>query len=561
MFSKLTIANRLILVFALFSLLLVSVSMVTMGKLFVMGKHLDGINQRDIPLSRAFNQLNEIQIKREVQFQSGLRYALEAGLDDAAWSAFERVDSVLAQQHQNQALQLQVLLDGVDRAVASAVSSNEQAEYDRLAEVAAELTVINQTWTKQAQEVFALLREKDVEFALELSDEIHLLGKQINSKIEVALQEISTFTANASGQLEEERASIINILLVMTLVAISFSVTVAFDTIRVIRSGIEKISLAAHAIAEGDLITSVEQNLAGELGALLAVINTMREKLHALVGSVSYSSTEVLEASVHLGDISNDMSLHVRRQNLEVEQVAAAMDELSATAREIARHAAETQSTTAEANSVSRTGEQIVNQAGATMQELSASLDETSMALNEVSNCSDNIGSVLDVIKSIAEQTNLLALNAAIEAARAGEQGRGFAVVADEVRSLAQRTQDSTLEIETMIERLRNGASNAVSAMHLCSARGLDAGSKGQQASEILHDIGDSMTRVNDMNVQIASASEEQTAVVDEIVSNVANISSSANANLQSMEEVMAAREQLAGSAKLLQQQVAIFSL
>lgn len=194
-----------------------------------------------------------------------------------------------------------------------------------------------------------------------------------------------------------------------------------------------------------------------------------------------------------------------------------------------------------------------------TIEALAQEVENSAQVISRLSEDSTQIGSVLDVIRGIAEQTNLLALNAAIEAARAGDQGRGFAIVADEVRTLASRTQASTLEIQSMIERLQTDASNAVKAMQQGQVQAQQGLSQAAQAENALQTISQSVTRINDMNIQIATAAEEQSSMAEEINRNIVNISQSADATAEGAKQTASAGDELAKLAARLQNLVGQF--
>lgn len=204
-------------------------------------------------------------------------------------------------------------------------------------------------------------------------------------------------------------------------------------------------------------------------------------------------------------------------------------------------------------------GRNVMQHTQKTIEALAQEVENSAQVISRLSEDSTQIGSVLDVIRGIAEQTNLLALNAAIEAARAGEQGRGFAVVADEVRTLASRTQASTLEIQSMIERLQTDASNAVKAMQQGQVQAQQGLSQAAQAENALQTISQSVTRINDMNIQIATAAEEQSSVAEEINRNIVNISQSADATAEGAKQTASAGDELAKLAARLQNLVGQF--
>jgi methyl-accepting chemotaxis protein len=262
----------------------------------------------------------------------------------------------------------------------------------------------------------------------------------------------------------------------------------------------------------------------GELGVVANMFNEMVSDFETMLKTVGSTSSRLQQTSEHLNDITGHTIQGVSQQQIETDQVATAMNEMAATAQEVARNANGAATSAKEADASGKEGAEKSVNAMCGMDNLVAQVESAADVINTVSNESDRIGLVLDVIKGIAEQTNLLALNAAIEAARAGEQGRGFAVVADEVRTLASRTQESTEEIHGMIARLQSGAQDAVSAMNQAREIGKEGSEQAELAAEALAEIAGSISVINDMNTQIASAAEEQSSVAEEINESIVNI-------------------------------------
>jgi methyl-accepting chemotaxis protein len=251
----------------------------------------------------------------------------------------------------------------------------------------------------------------------------------------------------------------------------------------------------------------------------------------------------------------------IQQQSSEIDQVATAIEEMSATVQEVARNAAAAADAADRANTASSNGNSVVSGVGASIQSLSKEVNQATTIIRELESESDNIGTVIDVIRGIAEQTNLLALNAAIEAARAGEQGRGFAVVADEVRTLASRTQQSTEEIHAMIDRLQQGARNAVNAMQAGQEKSGDSVSKSEEARAALQSIETAVGEINDMNVQIASAAEEQSAVAEEINRNVVAIRDISRQTTAGVQQTAGSSQNLLQVARQLQSLVNEFKV
>lgn len=284
---------------------------------------------------------------------------------------------------------------------------------------------------------------------------------------------------------------------------------------------------ALHDIAqgEGDLTQRLNTEGNDEIAKLSTEFNAFISKIQQTMIKVESACGQLNHASNELSGVTNEGSSSMAQQHEETEQVAAAVTEMSATVQEIARSAEVAAASASDAEKEAQAGMQVMQQSTTAINTLSNEVNNAAKVINQVEHDSENIGSVLDVIRGIAEQTNLLALNAAIEAARAGEQGRGFAVVADEVRTLASRTQESTQEIQTMIERLQSGSRKAVEVMNSGSNTAQSTVETADNAASSLTIIVQAINTISDMNTQIASAAEEQSAVAQAIDESIVRIS------------------------------------
>ncbi|THB70290.1 MAG: methyl-accepting chemotaxis protein [Gammaproteobacteria bacterium] len=271
---------------------------------------------------------------------------------------------------------------------------------------------------------------------------------------------------------------------------------------------------------------SIHASLSGEFAEMAASLKGFNDFLVKQLGIISSSADKCANAAS--GASGGDKSM-VLSQKAEVDKVATAMTEMSATVHEVARNATEAAEAAQRADEETSKGKMVVSQAIEAIDLLASEVNDAAQVIHRLEQDSDEIGAVLDVIRGIAEQTNLLALNAAIEAARAGEQGRGFAVVADEVRTLAQRTQQSTQEIQNMIERLQSGAQDAVKAMEQGRSRAQVGVEQAAEAGTSLETIAQAVGTISDMNTQIATAAEEQSVVAEEINLNIVSISDMAD--------------------------------
>ena len=309
---------------------------------------------------------------------------------------------------------------------------------------------------------------------------------------------------------------------------------------------LKQVIAHANTISKGDL-TTPPLVLTGndELTELAKAVNDMNRNLLTTVRHVHDSAVQISSSSEQLLATTQQANHNIFEQQSQTEMVASAMNEMSATTQEVARHITGTSQAANEANTETTEGRNIVDGAIEAIQQLAEQIENTANVIHQLEEDSKNIGKVLDVIKGIAEQTNLLALNAAIEAARAGEQGRGFAVVADEVRTLAGRTQESTAEINQVIEKLQLGSQKAVDVMNKSCEDAQSVVEQATQAGTSLSVISTAVERINDMSSQIASAAEQQNSTAEEINRNITNISELGQETTSGAQETTVAAEGL----------------
>jgi methyl-accepting chemotaxis protein len=314
-------------------------------------------------------------------------------------------------------------------------------------------------------------------------------------------------------------------------------------------------------IASGDLTHFEPVTRRDELGVLQQGVQRMGTTLRDLIGSIRDGVTQIASAAEELSAVTEQTSAGVNSQKVETDQVATAMHEMSATVHEVARNAEQASVAAANADQQARAGDKVVGQAITQIEKLASEVLRSSDAMNLLEQESDKIGKVMDVIKAVAEQTNLLALNAAIEAARAGEAGRGFAVVADEVRGLAQRTQQSTEEIESLIAGLQNGT-RQVSQIMLGSRSLTDSSvALTREAGTSLESITQTVSSIQAMNQQIAAAAEQQSSVADEISRSIVNVRDVCEQTAEASDETAASSVELARLGNQLQMMVGHFKV
>ncbi len=350
-------------------------------------------------------------------------------------------------------------------------------------------------------------------------------------------------------------------LIISTLLALALGALAAWLITRQIVLPLRATLADVERIASGDLSPTAQVHRRDELGALQRGIQQMGSTLRELIGGIRDGVSQISAAAEELSAVTQQTSAGVNSQKEETDQVATAMHEMSATVQEVARNAEQAALAATEADSEAREGDRVVLEVVNQIERMADAVVRSTEAMSALQSESDKIGSVMTVIRAVAEQTNLLALNAAIEAARAGEAGRGFAVVADEVRGLAQRTQKSTEEIEGLVAALQNGTQQVASIMH--TSRDLtDSGVElARRAGASLGSITRTVSNIQAMNQQIAAAAEEQSAVAEEISRSVVNVRDVSEQTAAASEETAASSTELARLGGQLQMMVSRFRL
>jgi len=313
------------------------------------------------------------------------------------------------------------------------------------------------------------------------------------------------------------------------------------------------------AQGEGDLTRTLDNKGSDEVSRLAHYFNEFTKKIRASLSDVSENSDQVLEHAESVANASQSAQSLTQNQNDITAQVATAMEQMTSQIRDVSNNANSAEQAANDARVNTTAGKDIVSNTIVQMQSLSGNIDEVSQVIASLATESDNIGSVLDVIRGIAEQTNLLALNAAIEAARAGEQGRGFAVVADEVRTLANRTEQSTNEIQKMIQKLQSGAQEAVSAVKISQNISSQAVEQTSKADDSLSEIDRLMEVISEMNTQIARATEQQTQAADEVNLRINDLAGMTDESLATSEQLSEASLQLRSSSNNMSEVVGRF--
>lgn len=478
------------------------------------------------------------------------------------------------------------VIDAVNKANAGGFTASQAAEALDSAKstitqhwqkyLATELTSEESRLVKQAEVLFSpanqqidtlvsRLRGLNDDVSSQLSANILPLY-QVIDPISNQISELIALQIRVAGE-EKDRVnaiyqSSITIFVALACAAMIISIVIGLWVNRSVMNPINDILSKLKLIhQDSDLTVKFTTFNHDELGQISTSLTQVIEHLRGILHSIAEAANTVNSSANELSSFTQATNKRMQQQQAETEQTATAMNEMTATVAEVAQSASAAADSAKDADTYAANGNNIVMQSISSMSQLSDQIQKTAEVIGFLSNESQNIGRVLDVIKSIAEQTNLLALNAAIEAARAGEQGRGFAVVADEVRTLAQRTQKSTQEIEAMIATLQQGVKEAVNAMEIGINQVDDANDKANQAGQALKEIVSSVDSITELNTHIATAAEEQSSVAESINRSIIAISDIAEHSTASAAELSESVVNLTKLANSMRNQVSAFKL
>ena len=394
-----------------------------------------------------------------------------------------------------------------------------------------------------------------------LNTELLTNSEAVNSALAKLLEINTRQIAETNQEATDQYSSSFNLVITLLVFATGLTVLFAWLLTNSITKPIANALGAAEEIAEGNLTRPIIVDGDDEAGRLLAAMAKMQEKLRDTLQRISGSATQLASAAEELNSVTDESARGLTQQNNEIEQAATAVNEMTSAVEEVARNAVSTSEASKNATTSAGDGRDLVQETVSAIERMSADVQSTATLIGDLANESRDIGKVLDVIRGLADQTNLLALNAAIEAARAGEAGRGFAVVADEVRALAHRTQQSTSEIERMIGSIQSGTEHAVDSMRNSTERAESTLSIARGAGLSLDTINTAIVEINERNLVIASAAEEQAQVAREVDRNLVNIRDLSVQSATGANQTSAASNELSRLALDLNNMVGRFSL
>lgn len=561
MLKNLSIKKRLKLFSSLIISIQVCLAAFIFSQLVAVEHHVKTVAHNNMPAIEKISAVTELQLEQEILFEQAFKLALEVVLELKTLSHFEQVtaDFLTLNTHIEQEITHAHAI--LNQARQNTVKISEKRHLEETTELLALVKQHHESWQQHITQIFTQLRSGDIKQAEALSITAEEEALTLRKETKMLLSNIETLTEHSIKDIEQETLQLEKVTLIASGLAILIMMTGSILIIRMIRNGLEKADKGLSLLASGDFSQGIKTDEPGEIGRLLTALETMRLQVSQLLQTVQHSAAEVNDAAGSLAAVSEQVQVNTHLQAEEVCQISTAMNELASTTHEVANHSVNTQSSATSAAECSGQTLEASSHARELTQELITNLNNSSHTLMELEKNSEDMSVMLEVIKGVAEQTNLLALNAAIEAARAGEQGRGFAVVADEVRQLAMRTQQSAEEISGLIERFRATSRKAAQAMKQNSAIGEKTVFCSDNASQRLQEVNSAIVSIRDMNIQIASAAEQQSCVVEEVNRSMNQVNQTVEEGASMVDQIAAACQQLSGTSQQLKAQISSFRL
>jgi methyl-accepting chemotaxis protein len=537
---NINIAPRAFLGFSIIGLLMLVLGVFALTQMSKINDATNRIALNTVPSIKSIDKLTEASIRLRV-----LSYRLLLNRED---STVEKTLELLTTRNR----QIDEAQNNYIKLIDGPV---EKAAYDQYASLLAEYRQLESQMKSLSQ------ANKLDELANLLNVGLQNNSDQMNTVL-AKLVEINTQQMNeANKAATDQYASAFNMVVGLLIVATILTMLFAWLLTKSITQPIAAALNAAEEIAEGDLTRTIKADGTDEAGRLLAAMLKMQSKLRDTLQRISGSATQLASAAEELNAVTDESARGLSQQNNEIEQAATAVNEMTSAVEEVARNAVSTSEASKNATTSASDGRDLVQETVSAIERMSGDVQSTATLIGNLADESRDIGKVLDVIRGLADQTNLLALNAAIEAARAGEAGRGFAVVADEVRALAHRTQQSTSEIERMIGSIQGGTEQAVNSMRSSTERAESTLNIAKGAGMALDTINVAVVEINERNLVIASAAEEQAQVAREVDRNLVNIRDLSAQSATGANQTTAASNELARLAVDLNGMVSRFRL
>ncbi|TDO99849.1 methyl-accepting chemotaxis protein [Marinomonas balearica] len=550
------IGQKIGMIIGVLVVLLVITSLFAINRVKSIGYEMNTVYKEDIPLTALVSDITAKQLEKSLLLERALRIAgvsaAHETIGELSYSIRALTNDIDSEIKEGEAI--------LRAAKGHALSSVLEIELARLEGVLFSIENEHVELDAKAEQILSKLESgepvKDDE-TLALQEVEH----QINKHLEDFLADVGRMTSNSmETALHHEESALVE-LVVLCLISSMVGIVLGAVMTRLITKPIKKAAEIAYQLSQGDLTVKVDTYSNDEAGQLLNAMKVMSERLHNMINEIASASEQLKGATSEVTTVTTQSALNLNTQADNLNEVVTAMNEMTVSIQDVASNAYKTVEITTDAEKHVRQGTDAVLVVDGSINDLAEEFQLTQKTVSKLDVETESVSAILDVITNIAEQTNLLALNAAIEAARAGEQGRGFAVVADEVRTLASRTQESIDEIHKMTVRLKTEASSSVKAMEQGHTKTQETVEVSGRAQSALMGLSKAVSDVNNMNLQIASAAEEQSTVSEQVNVSINRVSETARENSDGAKLVAQAAEEISVLSENLKEMIGQFKI
>ncbi len=550
-FQKLSIRQKVLLLSGILNAIIITIALYAQISISYIGDELEAIADQDIPITNALTKITVLQLEQEINFERLINSALinNSHEFDESNKRFHHINEELETEFRDIEIKLAEIISNSSHV-------KEKEEFGFISKGLTQVKQVHKNYDELANNVIGLVEQNKNNQALPLLKNIKIIEDNLDEHLKELLFEIEHFTAEAANLAKEHEHSTENILFIITIIATIFGTSLGFITSSDLQKRLNYIAKSLESMSQGNFTKKINP-----VDEVTIPMHAMQTHLAEMIENINSTTKELFTTSERLAVITEQTQSNIQVQQTETEVVSNAMVQMKSSAQEVAQSILSVADMTKQSHSETEGGASSVNETVSGINALSEKIHDASDVIMSVEDGSKNIYTVLEVIKSIADQTNLLALNAAIEAARAGEQGRGFAVVADEVRSLAVRTQEATGQINVMIEELNTSSNKAVNAMSESQSQAKMVVDKAVEAGSSLNIIVQSITKISDMSMQISSAAIEQETVAEDMSTSISNLSSTGAENSLGVTEINDICTSIVSASSRLKESIDAFKL